>query len=175
MESVANNQADSAPYTEDMEALHRLLQALIDAWAAGDADAYADLFTEDAAYIGFDGVTQAGRAAIAETHRPLFGKWIKGSRLIGNPPNIRFLAPDVALIHSQGDTVLAGKATPEPERESVQTLVAVKQDGIWRFTAFHNTRLRPIGQSFGGVVAWTLADLTWRVFGPKPKNGVSTR
>jgi hypothetical protein len=27
-------------------------------------------------------------------------------------------------------------------RDSIQTLVAVKRDGAWRFTAFHNNRIQ---------------------------------
>lgn len=166
MKSVAEQRPEIRAQ-DDHEAIQALMQGLFEAWAAGDADAYADLFTEDADYIAFDGVNQKGRAAIAEGHRPLFERWLRGSRLIGSTPNIRFLAPEVALIHARGDTLLAGKATPELGRESVQTLVAVNRDGRWRFTAFHNTRSRPIQPGPGGVIAWKLADLAWRVFGAK--------
>lgn len=148
-------------------AIRRLFQALLDAWGAGDATAYAALFTEDADYIAFDGVNQKGRAAILAGHQPLFERFLKGSRLVGEITGIRFPCPDVALIHTTGNTVLAGKTRPSPERASVQTFVAVKQDGEWRFTAFHNTRVRPIGGSFGGVVAWLLTDLIWKVLGTK--------
>ena len=170
MKSVADRHSETA-VQNDLEALHTLLQALFTAWAAGDADAYAELFTEDADYIAFDGVNQSGRAAIARGHRPLFERWLRGSRLVGDTPKIRLLAPAVALIHVRGNTLLAGKSVPEPGRKSVQTLVAVKQQGSWRFTAFHNTRLRPIQPGLGGVIAWKLADLSWRVFGAKSDEG----
>lgn len=150
----------------DEQAVRDLLQALFDRWAAGDAEGYAALFTEDADYVAFDGVNQKGRQAIIAAHQPLFTRWLKGSRLVGQATSIRFLAPDVALVHAAGDTILAGKSRPAPARASIQTLVAVKRGGQWRFTAFHNARVRPI-QGFGSIVAWGLADLVWRVFGPK--------
>src|SRR5690554_4192097 len=106
--------------------IRRLLQQLYDCWAAGDAEAYAAFFTEDADYIAFDGANQKGRAAIAAAHKFLFEKWLKGSRLVEHDTTVRFLTPEVALIHSRGNTILAGKSEPAPERESVQTLVAVK-------------------------------------------------
>ena len=55
--------------------------------------------------------------------------------------SVRFLSPDVALMHALGGTVMGGKSRPAPERDSIQTLVAVKCDGAWRFTAFHNCRI----------------------------------
>jgi uncharacterized protein (TIGR02246 family) len=151
----------------DEKAIHALFQKLVDCWAAGDAQAYAALFTDEADYVAFDGVNQKGRAAILTSHQPLFERWLKGSRLTGQITNIRFLAPDVALVHATGNTILAGKSAPEPARESIQTLIALKEEGEWRFTAFHNTRVRPIGGSFSGVIAWRLADLIWKLLGPK--------
>ena len=152
---------------EDEIAVRQLFQSLLDAWGAGDAAAYAALFREDADYVAFDGVNQKGRAAILAGHKPLFERFLKGSRLTGEITSVRFLASDVALIHAAGSTVLAGKPEPSPERASIQTLVAVRRDGEWHFTAFHNTRVRPIGGGFGGLLAWWLADLFWKLLGPK--------
>jgi uncharacterized protein (TIGR02246 family) len=151
----------------DETALRQLFQAQTEAWAAGDAEAYAALFTEDADYIAFDGVNQKGRAAIIASHKPLFEKFLKGSRLTGDLVNICFLAPNVALVHAIGSIIDAGRSTPKPERLSSQTMVAVKENGEWRFRAFHNTRVRPIANGVGGLLAWALADLFWKWLGPK--------
>jgi uncharacterized protein (TIGR02246 family) len=152
---------------EDEVAIRHLFQSLLDAWGAGDACAYAGLFTDDADYVAFDGVNQKGREAIFVGHQPLFERFLKGSRLIGEIVSIRFLAPNVALLHATGNTILAGKTAPSPARASIQTLVAVKRDDEWQFTAFHNTRVRPIGSTFGGFLAWQLADQFWKWLGPK--------
>jgi uncharacterized protein (TIGR02246 family) len=162
---VQNGQGEA--HRTDEQALRDLLNALFDRWAAGDAEGYAALFTEDADYVAFDGVNQKGRQAIIAAHQPLFTRWLQGSRLVGQITDMRLLAPDVALLHASGDMILAGKSGPAPARASIQTLVAVKRDGEWRFTAFHNGRIRPIGVGLGSVVAWALADLAWRIFGPK--------
>lgn len=165
--ATANHAAEygTGDQRADEQTLRDLLQALLARWAAGDAEGYAALFTPDADYVAFDGVNQKGRAAIVAGHQPLFSRWLKGSRLVGEATDIRFLAPDVALLHVTGNTVLAGKSSPTPERASTQTMVAVKREGEWRFTAFHNTRLRPIGAGVGSIIAWRLADLAWRLFG----------
>lgn len=138
---VANDPADA-------EAVASLLDHLYQAW--GDADAYASLFTEDADYIAFDGTHTRGRSAIAESHRPLFERFLKNSRLFGESSSTRFVTPDVALIHSKGAVLRAGQQRPSRRRLSIQTLVAVKQAEGWRFAAFHNTRYQPFAQTLLG-------------------------
>lgn len=153
--------------SRDETILRQQFQALYDAWAAGDAQAYSALFAPDADYVAFDGVNQKGRAAIRAGHQPLFAKWLKGSRLTGQIDDLRFLAPTVALLHASGSILDRGRATPAPERASSQTLVAVKENGDWRFVAFHNTRIRPMGQTAGGTIAWLIFDRLWRWLGVK--------
>lgn len=85
--------------------------------------------------------------------------------------SIRFLAPDVALVHATGSTVMPGKSGPSPERDSIQTLVAVRRGGEWRFAAFHNTRVRPINRGPGAVLLWSVTDLLWRVLRSRERTG----
>lgn len=148
---------DKTGHEDDEAAVRKLLQQLNEAW--GDADAYGEVFTEDADYVTFDGSLAKGRKAIIETHRPLFEGILKGSRLAGEfqPTTIRFLAPDVALIHSSGAVLRARQQQPSRRALSVQTLVAVKQEGRWLFTAFQNTRYRPFAQTLLGKVLIRLA------------------
>ncbi len=44
--------------------------------------------------------------------------------------SVRFLSPDVALMHALGGTVMRGKSRSAPERDSIQTLVAIKRNGM---------------------------------------------
>ena len=78
-----------------------------------------------------------------------------------------FPSPDVALVHATGGTVMRGKTKPSPERDSIQTLAAVRSDGAWRFAAFHNTRVRPIGRGPATFLVWALTDLLWKLFARK--------
>lgn len=110
-------------------------------------------------------MNQKGRAAIEASHKPLFEKWLKGSQLTGQIDSVRMLAPDVALLHASGSILDKGRLTPAPERTSSQTLIAVKEPDAWRFTAFHNTHIRPMGKTAGGTIAWLLFDRLWRMVG----------
>jgi uncharacterized protein (TIGR02246 family) len=100
----------------DALAVHSLLQRLNEAWAQGDADAFGAVFAEDADYVVFDGTHLKGRAAIVGAHRPLFQGFMRGSRLGGDPPTMRFVTPDVALIHSKGAILFARQKRSEERR-----------------------------------------------------------
>ena len=147
----------------DEAAVRDLFRKLIDDWGRGDGYAYGSRFTEDADYIAFDGSYKKGREEISSWHQELFDRWLKGTRLTGRIEGIRFLSPEIALVHATGGTVARGKSAPSPERDSIQTLVAVKRDGEWRFAAFHNTRVRPIGRNPATFLVWMLSDLPWKV------------
>ena len=157
--------APSTALASDEATIRQLFQSMAESWDKGDAIAYTEHFSEDADYVAFDGVNQKGRAAIIAAHQPLFEKWLKGSRLTGQIDSLRFLAPNVALIHSSGNIIDRGRSTPVPERASSQTVVAKKEGGEWHFVAFHNTRIRPIGKSVGGTIAWLIFDRLWRILG----------
>ena len=74
-------------------------------------------------------------------------------------------APEVDQSQQVGGTVMHGKTEPVPERYSIQTLVATRQEGDeWRLAAFQNTRLHPIDSSAGVFLIWTLSDPLWKVY-----------
>jgi uncharacterized protein (TIGR02246 family) len=151
-------------HSVDEAAVRALYQQLMDGWNQGSGAAFAAVFTEDGDLVGFDGTHFKGRQEIAPFHQQLFDKWLKGSRLVGRVEDVRFLSPDVALMHAVGGTVMRGKSEPAPERDSIQTLVAVRQNGEWRLAAFQNTRLHPMNSSAGPFLIWTTSDLLWKVY-----------
>jgi uncharacterized protein (TIGR02246 family) len=118
----------------DETAIRSLLARMADAWARGDAEAYAECFTEDSDYVTFNGMHLRGRAENREAHDPLFRSVLKGTRIDPRVEDISFLAPDVALVHTASSA--RGK--------SLQTFVIVKRAGQWQVRAFQNTRIRPL-------------------------------
>jgi uncharacterized protein (TIGR02246 family) len=155
-----------ASQSDEEAAVRALYNELMDAWNKGSGEAFAAVFAEDGDLIGFDGVHFQGRQEILPFHQQLFETYLKGTRLVGQVTSVRFLSSDVALMHALGGTVLRGKSTPSPERDSIQTLVAIKRSGEWRLAAFQNTRVRPMGCSARGTVIWLFTDWLWKVFGP---------
>jgi hypothetical protein len=45
----------------------------------------------------------------------------------------------------------------------------VREDTGWRFAAFHNSRVRPIGKSAAAFLLWAFTDKLWRIFAPGKK------
>ena len=153
-------------YQIDEAKIRALFEDLLEDWGRGDGEAYGSRFTEDADYVAFDGTRTAGRQEISTSHQRLFDKFLKGTRLTGRILSIKFPSPDVALIHATGGTIMRSKTKPSPERASIQTLVAVREGSEWRFAAFHNSRVRPIGNNAATFLLWAATDKLWRIFAP---------
>jgi uncharacterized protein (TIGR02246 family) len=156
-------------------AIHQCYEQLMDGWNIGSAEAFAATFAEDGHLVGFDGTHLEGRQAITEFQRPLFEKWLKGTRLVGEVTNIQFLTADLAVVHAIGGTIMRGQTKPDPARDSIQTLIMIQREGSWQVLAFQNTRLRPMGQSTGSVIAWLLADGLWNWLRPKKQTAQSRK
>ncbi|GAB1813137.1 SgcJ/EcaC family oxidoreductase [Mycobacterium sp. MUNTM1] len=130
----------------DEEAIRALIERQVDAWAAGDPAAYASVFTGDATYITFLGTRHAGRDAIAAAYVPLFRRVLRGTRLLIDIADIRFLTPDVALVHANA-SVVKGARRRNRRNTRVNTSVAVRMDGRWQFAASQNTTHRRLAEA----------------------------
>lgn len=120
---------------------------MADGWNSGRGDEFAAAFAEEGDLVGFDGTHLKGRQEIAEFHQRLFDTVLQGARMEIQVKEIRFLRSDVALLHSTSQTTMAGQPEAAPERDSIQTIVAIKEGAEWRIAAFQNTRI----QSWSGT------------------------
>lgn len=132
----------------DGEAICATLDALIDAWARGDAEAYGRLFTEDGTYTTYVGSHYEGRADITEGHRALFKDFVKGTKVAVSYLDLRFLGKDAAVLTGRGDDYSSGKPGLA-DLSKVQTYTLVRDtDGAWRIAAFHNTQRQNVMERF---------------------------
>lgn len=132
----------------DEEAIRELLGRQVTGWNAGDAEEYASVFAPDADYVTFLGGHHRGRAAIAASYVRLFRRLLKGSRLEIDVTQLRFLTPDVALIHALG-AVNRGRRRGSVR---VNTSVAVRADGRWLLAATQNTTRRSLAEKLMGML-----------------------
>jgi uncharacterized protein (TIGR02246 family) len=163
-ETITTAPDTDATYSADEAAIRALYQQMMEGWNKGSSEAFAAPFTEEADFIAFDGTRFKGRQEIISSHEPLFEKWMKGSRLVEYAMDIRLLDQNSALIHVVGGTVMPGQVEPSPERDSIQTLVAVRRRGKWWLTAFQNTRIRPMARTTMGTFMWLFSDWLWKLF-----------
>lgn len=125
------------PQSTDEAKLRSLVASLKMYWNEGDANGYASLFAENADYVAPNGTHYQGRRAIEKSHQEIFTTFFKGSRLEGKMTKLRFLTPEIAIIHRVGHILLPEDS--EEKNSSIQTLVAVKRQDTWHFAAFQNT------------------------------------
>ena len=130
--------------TSEERALHGVVYQLEGAWNAGDASAFAALFTEDADFVHILGGYYTGREAIEAGHRMIFGTIYKGSTVHYSVEKIKFVRPDVALVFLRQHLQFADGAAAQ-ELDGRPTLVAVKNDDAWQIAALQNTRISEVG------------------------------
>jgi uncharacterized protein (TIGR02246 family) len=151
---------DADPRAQDEQEIRALVDRMFDSWARGDAVAYHADFTDDADYVSFDG-SRRGKADSIRSHANLFRTVLYGSRATSEVESVRFVAPDVAVVHLLGSIVEGWRQRPYKRRLSRQTMVVVRRDGRWQVTAFHNTRVRPLNTS-GRMVELGGRFVRWR-------------
>jgi uncharacterized protein (TIGR02246 family) len=124
----------------DEAPLRAIVQALEDGWNAGDSAKFASPFAADADYVVVDGMFIRTKPVIDMGHKQIFATIYKGSKNKATIKQIRFLKPDVALIHVQWHLQYGEKL--ENKVEAMNSIVAMKNGEIWEIAAFHNTPIR---------------------------------
>jgi uncharacterized protein (TIGR02246 family) len=125
----------------DDAALREVPLLMIAAWNRGSGADFAARFTDTADFVAFEGTHLRGRQQIEAFHQQLFDAVVKGSRLTGGEVRfVRFLAPDVAVMHARCGTVLPAAQKAAPSRDSMQLFVAVRRHGEWLLEAVLNAR-----------------------------------
>ena len=106
-----------------------------------DADSMVESLADDAQFVTVNGAWTKTRADYLDLMQRLHGANGPFRLSTRETPemHVRFLAPDVAMMHSRfhihGDT-------EEPERTGIGTRVVRKIDGRWRTVAVQNTDVR---------------------------------
>jgi uncharacterized protein (TIGR02246 family) len=124
--------------TIDTRPVLDVLRRMYAAWAAADADTFADQYTDDATVV-LPGTFHQGRAAVREFMTNAFTGRLKDTRGLDEPQDIRLIGKDTAIVVSKNAVLAAGEQEAPPDRERIGTWVLARQDGRWLVAAFTNS------------------------------------
>ena len=125
----------------DEDAIREIELRFNEAWGRHDADAMVESLADDAQFVTVNGAWITTRTDCLDLIQRLHGSSGPFRTSTRETPimHVRFLAPDVAMMHSQfhihGDI-------EEPVRTGVGTRIVRKIDGRWQTVAVQNTDVR---------------------------------
>ena len=127
---------------DDEEAIKRVIVAMDDAFNSHKPD--SALFTQDADFVNVNGTWLKGAPDIESGRRTAFDTRLKNAHTKSLDVRIRFIRPDVAVVHVTSET--AGITTTDgrelPPQKELNIRVLTRENGRWLVAAFHNTPLR---------------------------------
>ena len=125
---------------EDEKAIRANLEQMVKGWNMKSGEEFAKPFAEDSDYVIVNGTHIKGRAANAKGHQQIFDTIYKDVDVAGTVEQIRFLRPDVALVHALAERF--PKTDKNQTTKGRITLVMVKNNGKWEIAAFQNTQIQ---------------------------------
>jgi uncharacterized protein (TIGR02246 family) len=134
--SAQNNAADESALRESVKQLET-------GWNTKSGASFAKPFAEDADYVVINGSYIKGRAVIESQHQRIFDTIFKDTTIRLTVQQIRFLRPDVAVVHVKGSRE---SPTQELRQSAMLTLFMTKEKAGWTIAAFQNTAIASPGQ-----------------------------
>lgn len=135
--SLTNNGLAQAGKSTDEQSISAIVQDLQDGWNAKSGEQFAQHFADDHDYVVWTGLYMANstRTNNANAHQGLFNGPYKNMDIMVKVEKIRFIKPDVALVHTlSASTFDKSQAYPT----MLQTIIMVKENGNWEIVSFHN-------------------------------------
>lgn len=117
-----------------------LVQHMEDGWGKKDGKLFAKGFADNADYVVINGMYINGKENIAGGHQGIFDSFYKETTLEIGVLSIRYLRPDIAIVHVNAH--LTGNSMGKPvNHKAMITLVAEKTTNGWQIDAFQNTKI----------------------------------
>ena len=129
-------------HTADEAAMRESVKQMETGWNTKSGALFAKPFAEDADYVIINGVHIKGREAIQTGHQRIFDTIYKDTNISLTVKQIRFLRPDVAVVHVTGHRDATAN---ELKQDVILTLVMTKDQHGWSIAAFQNTAVAPRG------------------------------
>jgi uncharacterized protein (TIGR02246 family) len=115
---------------------------LVQAWAAHDATAFAELFAPDGTMI-LPGVYQKGRADIREFMAQAYEGPYKDTRVTGSPLDIKPLGAGAVALLTEGGVLAPGETVLADAAAIRASWILVRQEGRWQLAVYQNSPRDP--------------------------------
>jgi uncharacterized protein (TIGR02246 family) len=126
--------------TTDDFTLRQALERTSDAWAIGDADAFAAVFTTGANVV-IAGTYLLGRDAVRSYVSAAFAGPFHGTRVVIDPVYVKHLGPDLVLIVTEGGVLMPGESQAAPQFAIRGTWLLARTGAEWQVEAYHSSTM----------------------------------
>ena len=142
--------AASGPGAEadDDTAIRSVIQEEATAWTRGDAVVYSRHFAEDGVFTNILGQFFTGHDAFLQQHDYLFKGPYRGTALHADIVSLKFVRPDVAIVHVLSSVTGFERLAPGLSTDSKGRLrtrlvqVLVKENKDWKIVDYHNVDVK---------------------------------
>jgi uncharacterized protein (TIGR02246 family) len=133
-----HGQGATNPTNGDEAAIRENVKQMETGWNMKQGSLFAKPFAEDADYVVVNGMYFQGRKAIEKAHQQIFDTFYRNTTLSLSVRQIRFLRPDVALVHVSGHLDAVEK---QFVGDASMTMVMTMDKKGWKIAAFQNTQV----------------------------------
>ncbi len=137
MTATTSAPASAVPSAADQAAIAAVPARMVAAWAAHDADAFAELFTEDGTLM-LPGIYKRGREAIREYMASEYAGAYRGTTVTGTPIEIKPLRAGAVALLTQGGVIPAGESELPSEAAIRASWILVKRNRKWLLAVYQN-------------------------------------
>jgi uncharacterized protein (TIGR02246 family) len=133
----------SALSADDARAVQGVPARIVAAWANNDADAFAEVFTEDGSLILPGDVFLKSREEIRTFMAAAFSGPFKGTQVTGTPLAVKSLADGVAQVVTYGGVIASDESELSPRSAIRASWLLTRTGSTWSITHYQNTPVAP--------------------------------
>ena len=129
----------------DEASVHAVPNAFCAAWANHSGHQLAQIMSDDVDFVNVGGDWLHGRHDFEVYHTRLLSGVFSKSNLKPVDTSVRFIRPDLAVLHWSWVVVGDGEEDPKTHkpRRSIFTMLAEKRNGVWQVIVSQNTNQIP--------------------------------
>ena len=129
----------------DEQAIRNVILQMTEGFNKHDAKAATQMYTSDADFVNVRGDKYTGAVEIQQKLAAIFSTRAKQATLKTLDVAVRSVSPDLAIAHVTNELsgLIDSAGLRLPSHQELSIRVFIKESGIWRVTAFHNTMIRP--------------------------------